>query len=146
MGVRWQDLDLEDRTLRVTQSVVIYKNKPVVQEPKSAAARRVGQALIGGDAGEIHPHHLADQMGVVAEQVGAAGRLRGRGHDGLLRWPAPGGAGNKYYENVATISCIVSGIIRVKALPAGPQGLYYEIVPLTKPVARPPRRGTFAET
>ena len=41
LGVRWQDLDLDDRTLRVAQSVVIYKNKPIVQEPKSDAARRV---------------------------------------------------------------------------------------------------------
>jgi integrase len=41
LGVRWQDLDLDDRTMRVRQSVVIYKNKPIIQEPKSAAARRV---------------------------------------------------------------------------------------------------------
>jgi integrase len=40
LGVRWQDLDLDARTLRVAQSVVIYKHKPIIQEPKSAAARR----------------------------------------------------------------------------------------------------------
>jgi integrase len=41
LGVRWQDLDLDARTLRVTQAVVLYQNKPIVQEPKSPAARRV---------------------------------------------------------------------------------------------------------
>jgi integrase len=40
LGVRWQDLDLDERILRVRQSVVIYENKPVMQEPKSPAARR----------------------------------------------------------------------------------------------------------
>jgi integrase len=40
LGVRWQDLDLDERTLRVRQSVVLYQNKPIMQEPKSDAARR----------------------------------------------------------------------------------------------------------
>jgi integrase len=40
LGVRWQDLDLDERILRVRQSVVIYQNKPVMQEPKSPSARR----------------------------------------------------------------------------------------------------------
>jgi hypothetical protein len=36
------ELDLDERTLRVRQSVVIYQNKPIpiVQEPKSPAGRR----------------------------------------------------------------------------------------------------------
>lgn len=30
LGVRWQDLDLDARKLKVRQPVVIYKNKPIV--------------------------------------------------------------------------------------------------------------------
>jgi integrase len=46
LGLRWRDLDLDAATLTVRQAVVLLagkdgaKTRPVIQEPKSAAARR----------------------------------------------------------------------------------------------------------
>jgi integrase len=45
LGLRWADLDLDARILHVAQSVVVHKGAPVIQEPKSAAARRVVKLL-----------------------------------------------------------------------------------------------------
>jgi integrase len=40
LGVRWQDLDLNKRTLRVAQTVTVLKGAPHIQTPKSASALR----------------------------------------------------------------------------------------------------------
>lgn len=40
LGVRWQDLDLERRTMTVAQSVVQLRGKPSIQPPKTEAAQR----------------------------------------------------------------------------------------------------------
>lgn len=40
LGLRWQDLDLPNRRVHIRQSVVVLGKKPVVQPPKSDAARR----------------------------------------------------------------------------------------------------------
>jgi integrase len=45
LELRWEDLHLDARTLRVAQSVVIHEGRPVVQHPKSPAARRMVNLL-----------------------------------------------------------------------------------------------------
>ncbi len=40
LGVRWQDVDEKRGTIAVVQNIVAYKGAPLIQEPKTPAARR----------------------------------------------------------------------------------------------------------
>jgi len=40
LGLRWQDVDEKRGTIAVVQNVVAYKGAPLIQEPKTSAARR----------------------------------------------------------------------------------------------------------
>ena len=40
LGLRWQDVDEKRGTVAVVQNVVAYKGAPLIQEPKTPAARR----------------------------------------------------------------------------------------------------------
>lgn len=41
LGLRWRDLDLDGRTLSVRQCVNVHKGGPILEAPKTAAARRL---------------------------------------------------------------------------------------------------------
>jgi integrase len=57
LGLRWEDVDFEQGTLRVAQSVVPYKGVGHIQQPKTASARRtmhVAPAVLAA----LHEHRM----------------------------------------------------------------------------------------
>ncbi|WP_045233995.1 tyrosine-type recombinase/integrase [Deinococcus pimensis] len=60
LGLRWQDVDFEDRLVRIEQANKLLKNKPVIGDVKTAQSRRVLPA--SADLLEVLAQHRAAQM------------------------------------------------------------------------------------
>jgi integrase len=61
LGLKWDDVDLEDGSLQVRRTLTITKNGPLFTSPKTASSRR--SVKLTSHAIEAVTHHLERQLG-----------------------------------------------------------------------------------
>src|SRR3712207_3083688 len=68
LGLKWDDVDLEDGSLQVRRTLTITKDGPVFTPPKTAGSRR--SVKLTSKAKEALKHHLERQLGEI-DRVGS---------------------------------------------------------------------------
>jgi integrase len=68
LGLKWDDVDLEDGSLQVRRTLTITKDGPVFTSPKTTGSRR--SVKLTSNAVEVLKHHLERQLGEI-DRVGS---------------------------------------------------------------------------
>jgi integrase len=68
LGLKWDDVDLEDGSLQVRRTLTVTKNGPVLTTPKTTSSRR--SVKLTSKAIEALKHHLDRQLGEI-DRVGS---------------------------------------------------------------------------